>query len=311
MTAGARAGVTAAAAMAVTLALAAACSTWRAPAVSAPLAEPLAYRAPYAKEPPAIGGSLEQGAWAGAPWTDDFVDIEGDRRPRPAYRTRAKMLWDERFLYVGAQIEEPHVWSSLREHDQIVFQDNDFEAFIDPDGDGREYYEIEINARGTVFDLFLHRSYRDGAPAIHEWDVGGAFARSIAFDGTPDDSRDVDRGWTVMLAIPWDAFVPPRDPRIDALPAGQRDFGDRARGGAAPRAGDTWRINFSRVQWRHNHERLDAAGARILPAAAGDGTPYAKRAGLPEDNWVWTPQWAVDMHLPQHWGRVTFEDRRP
>ena len=311
MTAGARAGVTAAAAMAVTLALAAACSTWRAPAVSAPLAEPLAYRAPYAKEPPAIGGSLEQGAWAGAPWTDDFVDIEGDRRPRPAYRTRAKMLWDERFLYVGAQLEEPHVWSSLREHDQIVFQDNDFEAFIDPDGDGREYYEIEINARGTVFDLFLHRSYRDGAPAIHEWDVGGAFARSIAFDGTPDDSRDVDRGWTVMLAIPWDAFVPPRDPRIDALPAGQRDFGDRARGGAAPRAGDTWRINFSRVQWRHNHERLDAAGARILPAAAGDGTPYAKRAGLPEDNWVWTPQWAVDMHLPQHWGRVTFEDRRP
>jgi hypothetical protein len=311
VTAGARAGVTAAAAMAVTLALAAACSTWRAPAVSAPLAEPLAYRAPYAKEPPAIGGSLEQGAWAGAPWTDDFVDIEGDRRPRPAYRTRAKMLWDERFLYVGAQIEEPHVWSSLREHDQIVFQDNDFEAFIDPDGDGREYYEIEINARGTVFDLFLHRSYRDGAPAIHEWDVGGAFARSIAFDGTPDDSRDVDRGWTVMLAIPWDAFVPPRDPRIDALPAGQRDFGDRARGAAAPRAGDTWRINFSRVQWRHNHERLDAAGARILPAAAGDGTPYAKRAGLPEDNWVWTPQWAVDMHLPQHWGRVTFEDRRP
>ena len=311
MTAGARAGVTAAAAMAVTLALAAACSTWRAPAVSAPLAEPLSYRAPFAKEPPAMGGSLEQGAWAAAPWTEDFVDIEGDRKPRPAYRTRAKMLWDERFLYVGAQLEEPHVWSSLREHDQIVFQDNDFEAFIDPDGDGREYYEIEINARGTVFDLFLHRSYRDGAPAIHEWDVGGAFARSIAFDGTPDDSRDVDRGWTVMLAIPWDAFVPPRDPRIDALPAGQRDFGDRARGGAAPRAGDTWRINFSRVQWRHNHERLDAAGARILPAAAGDGTPYAKRAGLPEDNWVWTPQWAVDMHLPQHWGRVTFEDRRP
>ena len=311
MIVGARARGTAAAAMAGAMALAAACSTWRAPEVSSPRAEPHSYRAPFAVDPPAMGGSLERGAWAAAPWTEDFVDIEGDRRPRPAYRTRAKMLWDERFLYVGAQLEEPHVWSSLREHDQIVFQDNDFEAFIDPDGDGREYYEIEINARGTVFDLFLHRSYRDGAPAIHEWDVGGAFARSIAFDGTPDDSRDVDGGWTVMLAIPWDAFVPPRDPRIDALPADQRDFGDRARGGAAPRAGDTWRINFSRVQWRHNHERLDASGARILPAAAGDGTPYAKRAGLPEDNWVWTPQWAVDMHLPQHWGRVTFEGRRP
>ena len=77
-------------------------------------------------------------------------------------------------------------------------------------------------------------------------------------------------------------------------------------GGAAPRPGDAWRINFSRVQWRHNHERLDAAGARVLPTAAGDGSPYAKRAGLPEDNWVWTPQWAIDMHIPRHWGTVTF-----
>lgn len=306
MTARARANAAAAAATAGTLAIAAACSTWRAPAVSAPLAPPRSYRAPYAPEPPAMGGSLERGAWASAPWTEDFVDIEGDRRPRPAYRTRAKILWDERFLYLGAELEEPHVWSSLTQHDQIVFQDNDFEAFIDPDGDGREYYEVEINARGTVFDLFLHRSYRNGAPAIHEWDVSGAFAKAVSFDGTPDDSRDLDRSWTVTMAIPWGAFVPPRDARIDALPADQRDFGDRARGGAAPRPGDAWRINFSRVQWRHNHERLDAAGARVLPPAAGDGSPYAKRAGLPEDNWVWTPQWAVDMHLPQHWGTVTF-----
>jgi len=89
------------------------------------------------------------------------------------------------------------------------------------------------------------------------------------------------------------------------LPAGQRDFGDRARNGAAPAAGDTWRINFSRVQWRHNHETLDAANMRAGAPHAGDGTPYVKRP-LPEDNWVWSPQWAIDMHLPQFWGKVTF-----
>jgi hypothetical protein len=240
-----------------------------------------------------------------APWTEDFVDIEGPRKPVPAYRTRAKLLWDDRWLYIGAELAEPHVWSTLAKHDEIVFHDNDFEAFIDPDGNGREYYEIEINARGTVFDLFLHRSYRDGAPAIHEWDVGGAFERATVFRGTPDDPRDVDSGWTVMLAIPWSAFVPPRDARIDALPEGQRDFGDRARNGAAPRAGDTWRINFSRVQWRHNHEELAADGSRTGRTLQGP-EPYAKRAGMAEDNWVWSPQWAVDMHLPQFWGRVTF-----
>jgi hypothetical protein len=269
-----------------------------------PLAEPLSYRAPYAVARPAMTGLLESGAWAAAPWTEDFADIEGARKPVPAYRTRAKMLWDEKFLYIGAELTEPHVWSTLKKHDEIVFHDNDFEVFIDPNGDGREYYEIEINAQGTVFDLFLHRSYREGAPAIHEWDAAG-MAKGCFVQGTADDSRDVDRTWTVELAIPWSAFVPPRDARIDALPADQRDFGDRARNGAAPAAGDTWRINFSRVQWRHNHETLDAANMRTGAPHAGDGTTYVKRP-LPEDNWVWSPQWAIDMHLPQFWGKVTF-----
>ena len=307
MSARARASSVAAAAVTGCLVAAAACSgPAKGPApVSGALHPPLSYRAPFAAARPALGGSLEQGAWAAAPWTEDFVDIEGGRRPLPAYRTRAKMLWDAEFLYVGAELQEPHVWSTLARHDEIVFHDNDFEVFLDPDGDGREYYEVEINARGTVFDLFLHRSYRNGAPAIHEWDVSGAFGRATSFDGTPDDARDVDRGWTVMLAIPWAAFVPPRDARIDALPEGQRDFGDRARGGAAPRPGDCWRINFSRVQWRHNHEELAADGTRTGRTLQGP-EPYAKRAGLPEDNWVWSPQWAIDMHLPQFWGRVTF-----
>ena len=321
-------------ALAVTASIAliagASCAVWQPPAVAKPLSEPRSYRAPFAPalagvagatgasgdgrgmSRVALGGSLESGAWAAAPWTEDFTDIEGSVKPAPAYRTRVKMLWDESFLYVGAELMEPDIWSTLAVHDEIVFHDNDFEVFIDPNGDGREYYEIEINARGTVFDLFLHRPYREGAPAIHEWDVTGAFAKSVSFKGTPDDPRDVDQSWTVMMAIPWKAFVPPTDTRIAGLPADQQAFGERARAAAAPKPGETWRINFSRVQWRHNHEALDAAGVRLATpnaaarSAPGGAEPYAKRAGLPEDNWVWSPQWAIDMHLPQFWGRVTF-----
>jgi hypothetical protein len=225
------------------------------------------------------------------------------------------MLWDAKCLYIGAEVTEPDVWATLHEHDQVVFQDNDFEAFIDPDGDGNEYYEIEINALGTLFDLFLHRSYRNGGPAIHQWDASG-IVRGVAVDGTLNDPRDIDRRWVVTMAIPWKAFAPPKDPRIDALPEGQRSFGEAARGGRAPKAGDTWRINFSRVQWRHDRERLDADGTRITPFNVTDRAAmmrqdgafneYSKRPGLPEDNWVWSPQWAIDMHLPQYWGKVTF-----
>ena len=44
-------------------------------------------------------------AWSHAPWTDDFVDIEGDSKERPEWQTRVKMLWDDEALYVGAWME--------------------------------------------------------------------------------------------------------------------------------------------------------------------------------------------------------------
>ena len=41
-------------------------------------------------------------AWQDAPWTDYFVDIEGDKKPKPRFKTRVKMLWDQEYFYVAA-----------------------------------------------------------------------------------------------------------------------------------------------------------------------------------------------------------------
>ncbi len=128
------------------------------------------YRAPL---PIQIDGRLDDNAWQTAPWTDRFVDIEGDVRPRPRFQTRAKMVWDDTYFYVAALLDEPHVWGTLTKHDSVIFQDNDFEIFIDPNGDNHEYYEIEINALNTEWDLFLEKAYRDGGPAINEWEIPG------------------------------------------------------------------------------------------------------------------------------------------
>ena len=56
-----------------------------------------------------IDGRIDDDAWKTAPWTDFFVDIQGDARPRPRFQTRAKMLWDDTYFYVAALLEEPHV----------------------------------------------------------------------------------------------------------------------------------------------------------------------------------------------------------
>ena len=60
---------------------------------------------------------LDEGDWKKAPWTTDFVDIEGDAKPTPRFHTRAKMLWDDNYLYIGAELEEPDVKATLTKHD--------------------------------------------------------------------------------------------------------------------------------------------------------------------------------------------------
>src|SRR3954447_11867464 len=100
-----------------------------------PYVPPRGYVCYRASGPLKIDGRLDDRPGRDAPWTDDFVDIEGDLKPRPRFRTRAKMLWDDTHFYVGAELQEPHVWATLTKHDAVIFHDNDFEVFIDPDGD--------------------------------------------------------------------------------------------------------------------------------------------------------------------------------
>lgn len=235
---------------------------------------PRGYVCLRAKSALEITGSLNKPFWAEAPWTDLFVDIEGERRPAPRFQTRAKLLWDDDYLYIGAELEEPHVWATLTEHDSVIFYDNDFEIFLDPDGDNHNYYEIEINALNTTWDLRLPRPYRDGGPALNEWEIPG-FRSAIAVDGTLNDPSDVDRGWSLEIAIPW---APLCEFAACACP---------------PRNGDQWRINFSRVEWD-----VEIQNGK-----------YVKIPGRPEHNWVWSPQYAIDMHRPERWGFLQFSDQ--
>ncbi len=70
--------------------------------------------------------------------------LRGLKDRHPAFRTRCKMLWDTTYLYIAAELEEPHVWGKLTRHDQIIYNDNDFEVFIDPDNDTHHYFELGI-----------------------------------------------------------------------------------------------------------------------------------------------------------------------
>ncbi len=74
---------------------------------------PRSYLCRHTDTPIVVDGKLDDAAWADALWTTDFVDIQDSARPKPRFRTRAKMLWDDDYLYIAAELEEPHVWATL------------------------------------------------------------------------------------------------------------------------------------------------------------------------------------------------------
>jgi len=223
-----------------------------------------------------INGKAVEPSWNLAEWSEEFVDIEGTKKPEPKHKTRMKMLWDDKYLYILAELEEPHIWSYYEKHDLIVFEENDFEVFIDPDDDTHNYFEIEINARNTIFDLFMAKPYRNGGVPIITWDIPG-LKSAVFVDGTLNNPTDTDKNWTVEMAIPFEALRLGVSTQI-------------------PNDNQVWRINFSRVQWQT--EITDGIYKRKKDADSG--------RIIPEDNWVWNPTGLINMHFPERWGMLQF-----
>ncbi|HAH22328.1 MAG TPA: hypothetical protein DCL77_00910 [Prolixibacteraceae bacterium] len=230
------------------------------------------------KLPILLDGKADEPDWGKAVWSADFADIEGDKKPKPLFRTRMKMLWDESNLYVLAELEEPDIWAYYDTHDQVVFHENDFEVFIDPDGDTCDYYEYEVNALNTLFDLMMPLPYRNGGHANASWNSKG-FQSAVSIDGTLNDPTDIDKKWTVEMKIPF----------------ADLQVGEQVQ---VPSDGQIWKIDFSRVEWRT--QMIDGKYQKMKDPSTG--------RAYPEYNWVWSPPGLINMHYPERYGMIQFSN---
>ncbi|MFK7771638.1 MAG: carbohydrate-binding family 9-like protein [Saprospiraceae bacterium] len=229
-----------------------------------------------------IDGKADENDWQKSPWTKSFVDIEGDLKPKPAHDTKVKMLWDKDYFYFYAKMVEPHIWAKLKQRDTIIFFDDDFEIFIDPDGDSHNYYELEVNAFNTLWELILLRPYRaDGKhKVLNNWNIPN-IKSAIHIEGTLNNAKDEDQYWAVEMAIPWSALI---------------EFASPPK---LPKDGDQWRVNFSRVDWT-----MDTKNGNYQKAI----DPKTSKP-FPADNWVWSPTGFINMHMPEQWGFVQFSEK--
>ena len=239
---------------------------------------PPVYYCKKTSEKPVLDGDLNKEFWSDAPFTDLFEDIEGSSMPAPRYNTRAKMKWTDNALYIGAILYGDEIWAHLKERDCVIFYDNDFEIFIDPNSDTQEYLEYEMNALGTYWDLLLTKAYRDMGSPVNAMDIKG-LQNAVKICGklnTPDESN---KYWSVEVMIPFTTPAECADSR------------------KAPVPGEFYRVNFSRVQWK-----VDKENGTYTKLTDDNGK------ALPEDNWVWSPTGVINIHYPELWGFVFFCD---
>lgn len=250
-----------------------------------------AYRAPA---PLTIDGKLDEPSWQQAPRSPRFVDLITGKPT--IHDTRAAVLWDDTYLYVGFWVEEPFVEAKLTERDSQIFTENDIEVFV---AGADAYYEFELNALGTIYEAFfvwedayerggyskakeLARTAEGARPwngvgfdqhprgprlGFFSWDLPGLKAATHV-EGTINDNADRDRGWTAEIALPWSGmqWLAKGDGR--ALP---------------PRDGDIWRMDFSRFNTYREAQ----------PAADSGG-------------WAWSAHGVWDSHIPELFPYIHF-----
>ena len=252
------------------------------------------YTAHHIDESIQIDGRLDEKSWHLAPRSPRFADLI---RGNPGiHDTRAAVLWDDEYLYVGYWVEEPFVEGSLTERDAPIYNNNDVEFFVA----GQDaYYEFEINSLGTIYEVFFiwEEEYeKAGYSEIPEfdrdkpgvkpfngvgfsnhprgmrigywnWDFPG-LKSAVHVDGTVNDNSDRDRGWTVELALPWQGM------KSLALSDGRS---------LPPEDGDVWRMDFSRFNQYKEASPADDPGG-----------------------WAWSPHGVWDSHVPECFPYIHF-----
>lgn len=158
---------------------------------------PYSYNNCIAVEAPVIDGVLDDSTWASALTTTPFV-VHDDGSAASGVTT-AKVAYDQNYLYIAFESKDSDIAATFTEQDDPTFSlDDTVEIFLDPDGDGKNYYEIGVTPL-AYYDYVIHQP--DPWSDDVDWDIEG-FEYAVVVDGTLNDSSDIDEGFTVEVKIP-------------------------------------------------------------------------------------------------------------
>jgi len=183
---------------------------------------------PFAATSVLVDGRLDEPVWAEAAVVRGFapalrpggLGLGDPATAGEAAATEARLLWRPEALLIGIRCHDTRVLASPdRRRDDTLFDEDVVEAFVDPVGDGRRYWEVQVSPRGQVADL-LHVLDADppatpgGRPPAEFWQRHHLGLLAEDLPGLSAAAVATDDGWSVELAIPAAAL-----PRTAASPA--------------------------------------------------------------------------------------------
>lgn len=239
----------------------------KAPPPAAPAKRYVARKLGTSGKPIKVDGKLDEPAWKDATSTGLFVNTLTGQAA--GHKTEAKMVWDKDNLYIAFENADADVWSTLTKRDDKLWTQEAVEVMIDADRNGKSYIELQVAPNGNLFDTYLpeYRKYEndlDPKRKAYDWDSKAKVGVQVG--GTLNKRDDQDKGWVAEIAIPLTSAGGLATPPV-----------------AAPKPGDTWRVNLF---------RLDAPEGKGQVASA------------------WSPPMVGDFHALDKFGELAFGDEK-
>jgi hypothetical protein len=194
----------------------------------------------WAAEPIKIDAAIDEPAWQKAQVLQDFAVYWLKRKAKSA--TKARLLWDDRYLYFAAEMEDTDLYGHVKDHNGMTWHDDVFELFFKPDANKLAYYEFQVNVLNTRLELFLPSRGAGGYDRFAPLTKFG-MESAVKLQGTLNNWKDTDVGWTVEGRIPWTAF--------------------EATGGR-PKPGDKWRFALCRYDYSVAFDRVETSSTAPL-----------------------------------------------
>lgn len=149
------------------------------------------------------------------------------------WTTRFRAVWTPAHLCLRFDVADRNPWHTMTSRDDRLWNEEVVEIFLDLDGAGHHYAELEISPANVVCDLVVLRPWPD-LESDPSWHIDALDTRVFPFRAEEAGPS----GWSAVAAIPW---------------AGLRTLPVSA--SLPPREGDHWRFNVFRIKRPHGPTR--------------------------------------------------------